>query len=320
MSHISKEQRYTISVMLQAGHKQNYIAETIGKHKSVVCREIKRNADLRSKAYVPELAHRKATDRIKGKPKHKRFTAEILTYVKEKLALKYSPEQIAGEAKVSGIPCVSHETIYCHIWADKKKGGVLHENLRNKGRKYRKRGALKDKRGRITDRVDISERPPVVEERNRFGDLEIDTIIGKDHKGAIVTINDRATGMVRIKKLNGKDADELAAAAIKMLTPWMQHLHTITADNGKEFASHTLIAKALNIEFYFARPYHSWERGSNENLNGLIRQYIPKKTDFSTITDEYISYIEKELNCRPRKRFNFEPPIKIFNKKVAFVA
>ena len=189
----------------------------------------------------------------------------------------------------------------------------------SKVKRYRDRSLMRDKRGQIVGRVDISERPVVVDERKRFGDLEVDTIVGKDRKGAILTINDRATGVLKMKKLNGKNASELAEACISALSHWVPNLMTITADNGKEFADHQTIAKKLNIDFYFAKPYHSWERGSNENLNGLIRQYIPKKTDFSTITEEYVQFVEDQLNNRPRKRFNFETPNYMLNQKVAFV-
>ncbi len=164
----------------------------------------------------------------------------------------------------------------------------------------------------------MSERPEIVEKRERFGDVEIDTIIGKDHKSAMITINDRATGVLKIRRNKGKNAEELAKNTIEVLKEWKPFLHTITSDNGKEFAMHKKISEELEIDYYFARPYHSWERGSNENLNGLIRQYIPKKTDFDTLTDEYIQFVEDELNNRPRKRFNFETPNQILTKKVAF--
>ena len=320
MSHLTQEQRYTISEMKQKGYTQTAIAKVIGKNKSIVSRELRRNCDKRNGNYRSDLAQRKYEERQKQKPKKKVFTAEIKTHVDSKLRQKYSPEQIAGQAKKEGIVCVSHERIYQYVWENKHQGGSLYKNLRTQGKRYRKRGSKKDKRGIIKDRIDIDQRPKEVELKERLGDLEIDTIIGENHKGAILTINDRAVGMVKIKKLAGKDAKKLSEATIEVLQEWMPFLKTITADNGKEFAEHQAISKALGIPFFFAHPYHSWERGANENLNGLIRQYIPKKTNFSTITDEYIQFIEDELNNRPRKRFNYESPNYMFNlKKVAFM-
>lgn len=319
MSHLTFEQRYTIATMYQNGKKKSEIATTIGKDKSVITREIKRNSDQRSGKYEADLAQRKCGKRHTNKAKKIALTQAVKDHIAVMLAKKYSPEQIVGTAKKEGIQCVSHERIYQHIWKDKKQKGVLYLNLRTQGKRYRKRGSAKDKRGIIKDRVDISMRDPIVEQRERFGDLEIDTIIGKDHRGAIITINDRATGMVKMKKTNGKDAKDLAENVTMMLQDWKPYLFTITADNGKEFAEHNIIAQHLSVQFYFARPYHSWERGSNENLNGLIRQYIPKKTDFETISQQYIQQIETDLNNRPRKRFNFESPLKMFHQKVAFV-
>jgi transposase, IS30 family len=319
MSHLTKEQRYTIGKLYQSGKTKTEIAAIISKHKSVITREIQHNCDKRNGKYDADLAQRKCEKRHADKAKNIALTQAVKDHIAAMLAQKYSPEQIAGSAKKQGIPCVSHERIYQHIWQDKKQKGVLYFNLRTQGKRYRKRGSAKDKRGIIKDRVDISNRDPIVENRERFGDLEIDTIIGKDHKGAIITINDRATGMLKMKKTNGKDAKDLAANVAQMLQEWKPYLFTITADNGKEFADHKTIAEALELQFFFARPYHSWERGSNENLNGLIRQYIPKKTDFDTITDQYIQQIETDLNNRPRKRFNFESPLKMFQQKVAFI-
>lgn len=319
MSHLTKQQRYTIEVMYQNGKKKTEIAHIIGRDKSVITREIQRNCDLRNGQYHADLAQRKCEKRHEQKPKKIKLTQPLKAYIEAGLVKKYSPEQIAGTAKKEGVLCVSTERIYQHIWADKKKKGELYLHLRTQGKRYRKRGSSKDKRGMIKDRIDISVRDPIVENRERFGDLEIDTIIGKDHKGAIITINDRATGMLKMKKTNGKNAQDLAANVLVMLQDWKPYLYTITADNGKEFADHKTITEQLPIAFFFARPYHSWERGSNENLNGLIRQYIPKKTDFNTITDEYIQKIEYDLNNRPRKRFNFDSPLHMFHQKVAFV-
>jgi IS30 family transposase len=320
MSHLTQEQRYTIANMKQQGYRQNQIADTIGKHKSVVSRELKRNQDCRSGAYRSDLAQRKYELRKSKKNHVLKLDADMKDLINKLLAQKLSPEQIAGICRKDGIEMVSYETIYQYIWLDKKQKGTLYKNLRSQGKKYKSRSLKTDKRGQITARKDIQERPKEVDKRERLGDLEIDTIIGKDHKRAILTINDRATGMLWMKKLDGKDAIKLAEATNELLADYRPFLKTITADNGKEFAAHQLIAQALNIDFYFAKPYASWQRGSNENLNGLIRQYIPKKTDFDTITDHDINKIVSDLNNRPRKRFNFESPLNMFNKKVAFAA
>ena len=313
MKHLTQEQRYTISVMLQKGFSQTYIAETIGKHKSVISREIKRNADKRTGEYKAELAQKKYKKRLKEKPRKKKFTDEVQQYVEEKIRDDWSPEQITNRAKLEGISCVSHERIYQHIWQDKKQGGDLYTHLRSKGKRYRKRGHLKDKRGIIKNRVSIDERPAIVEKKERFGDFEIDTIIGKNHKGAILTINDRKSSLVWIRKLNGKNARELAQKTIQTLKGIKNLIHTITGDNGKEFALHQTISAGLDIQFYFAHPYHSWERGANENINGLIRQYLPKKTDFQNITQEQLNIIQNKLNNRPRKKLNYLSPLEFLS-------
>ena len=201
---------------------------------------------------------------------------------------------------------------------------MLYKHLRRKGRKYRKRGAAKDSRGCIKNRTDISLRPAIVDQKIRLGDLEIDTVIGQNHKGAILTINDRVSSFVWIEKLQGKDAKELAKKTVEKLVPCNNWIHTITADNGKEFAEHLNIANDLNIDFFFAKPYHSWERGANENTNGLIRQYFSKGSSFDNITNQQIQYVQHKLNNRPRKKLNFLSPnefllLNLSNQKVAFV-
>jgi IS30 family transposase len=320
MSHLTPEQRYTIACMFEQGCKQNVIAQTIGKDKSVVSRELKRNSDQRSKKYKSDLAQRKCEQRKKEKKHFEKFDLEQKNRVEYLLTKKYSPEQIVGYCKKEGLKMVSHETIYKYLWQNKKVKGELYQYLRSKGKKYKSRALKTEKRGQIIGRKSILERPQEVEQRQRLGDLEIDTIIGKDHKGAILTINDRATGMSWIKKLKSKEAAEVAQTTIELLTDYKPYIKTITSDNGKEFAAHQLISESLEIDYYFAKPYASWQRGSNENLNGLIRQYIPKKTDFDTVTDEKIEQIMNELNNRPRKRYNFETPLNMFNIKVAFAA
>lgn len=324
MKHLTVEQRYTIWAMMQQGLKQKEIALAIGKDKSVVSRELKRNCDNRNREYRADLAQRKYESRQKNKGKRICFTEEVKQYVDECLAKDFSPEQISGRAVVEGRKCVSHERIYQYVWKDKKAGGDLYTHLRHKGRRYRKRGNAKDSRGIIKDRVDISQRPEIVDQKQRLGDLEIDTMIGKNHKGALLTINDRVSSYVIIEKLNGKDAKELALKVIERLSCYKKRIHTITSDNGKEFAEHKMISSELKMDFFFAKPYHSWERGANENTNGLIRQYFPKKTSFENLSDQDIKRVEDVLNNRPRKKLNFLTPNEFLlrnlsNLKVAFV-
>ncbi len=314
MSHLTEKQRYTIETMYTNGYTQSAIAQAIGKDRSVIHRELKRNCDKRSGNYRSDLAQRKYAFRQKTKNKHKRFTDKVREQSETLLKEDFSPEQVVGILKKEGKKTVSIERLYQHIWADKKHGGVLYTHLRRNGRKYRKRGNSKDNRGIIKDRVDIDKRPNIVEERSRFGDLEADLIIGKNHKQAIVTINDRASGMLKMRKVEAKQTEQVCKAIVEELQDWIPYIHTITVDNGKEFAMHKLIAEELNIDCYFAKPYHSWQRGSNENLNGLIRQYFRKSSDFTEITQERIKEIENKLNNRPRKRFNYETPIFVMEK------
>lgn len=321
MAHINQEQRYTISAMLKLGNVLKTIGLAIGKDKSVISREIRRNADPTSGLYDPAQAQKLRDQRSKSRPRFTRFTPQIIEYVRGRLGDDLSPEQVAGEARLKGIPCVSHERIYQFVWLDKKQGGTLHAHLRNKGRKYRKRSSAKDTRGIIKERRDISKRPAIVDEKIRVGDFELDTIIGKNHKGAMVTTNDRLSGLVKIRKVASRDSTLVMIATIGALNEHKDIIHTITSDNGKEFAGHQTISKVLNVDFFFARPYHSWERGANENTNRLIRQYFPKKTDFAKISNAEVQVVEDKLNNRPRKRLGFQTPLHIFNqlKNVAFI-
>lgn len=309
---LTSSQRYEIGALLANGFKQNAIAEHVGVSQSTISRELKRNSDQRSRKYDPALAQRKVENRHRIKPKRVVFNEELRQCATDLLKEDYSPEQIVGVRKLKGEEMVSHERLYQFIWQDKKQGGDLYKHLRTKGKRYRKRGALKDARGRIPNRVDIDQRPEVVDKKTRIGDLEVDTIIGKDHQGAIVTINDRLTGMLKMRHVKTRDAKLVEEAILSELQDWSPFIKTITADNGKEFSNHQNVAENLAISFFFAKPYHSWQRGANENLNGLIRQYLPKKTDFSSIDNKYIKFIQDKLNNRPRKRHNFMSPNEYF--------
>lgn len=321
MGHITKEQRYTIEVMLKQGIARKHIAAAIGRDKSVLSREISRNCDERNGVYRSALAERKYQKRLSDKPKPKRFTAKIKKLVDKGLALEWSPEQISSFEYCEPIEMVSHERIYQYIIEDKKKGGELYKQLRCK-KKYRKRLGSKDKRGKIKNQVNIKERPKIVGNRERVGDFEVDLVIGANHKGAMLTINELTTGYTKVRKINSKNAKQVAKMIIKVLKPIKEICKTITSDNGKEFAEHEYVAKQLGVDFYFADPYASWQRGANENYNGLLRQYFPKKSSFENITWREVKRAERRLNNRPRKRLGFKSPVDVINSltKVAFVA
>lgn len=207
---------------------------------------------------------------------------------------------------------ISHESIYQYIYDNKRHGGKLYIFLRHKNKSYHKRGREYNTRGLLKNRVSIEDRSKIVERKSRVGDWEIDTIIGANHKGAIVTIVDRASKFTVIKRTPTKHADTVTMTILDLMLPIKQLTHTITSDNGKEFAFHEQISKALDTKFYFANPYHSWERGLNEHTNGLIREYIPKQTDFSTLDESFIVEVQNKLNNRPRKSLNYQTPAEVF--------
>jgi len=325
MSQITLEQRYEIASLIKTGVGKQEIADIIGCHKTTIYRELKRNVDLRSNRYSASLADRKCRSRHTNKPKKLYLTSSVISNVERLIREDFSPEQIVGICIKRKLDYVSHETIYKYIWQLKKtKSSTLHQHLRRQGRKYKKRSAVNSGRGMIKHRVGIDKRPKIVERKKRFGDLEVDTIIGKDHIGAIVTINDRASGMLKMKRTKTRESFEVSAAINELLEDWIPYIKTITADNGKEFAEHRRVTENSQIDFYFADPYCSWQRGANENLNGLIRQYFPKKTDFKNITDQQVLNVQNKLNDRPRKRFNFDTPVEVMDKllfkpEVAFI-
>jgi len=315
-THIRVEQRIKIEALLKAGHKAPFIAKQLDIDRSSIYRELKRNQTKTGKynaAFAQELSEEQ-----KERFSHNRsFTFSMEKFIIEKLSKEqWSPEQIWGYCKENSIDMVSHESIYKFVYQDKDKGGMLYKNLRVASKKYRKRyRSGKIKRGIIKDKISIDERPEYINNKQSAGHWEIDTIVGKDHKGAIVTIAERATAFVLIAKLNGKNAQELAEAVVKLMMPFKELVLSITSDNGTEFAMHKYISKKLGTLFYFAHPYSSWERGLNEYTNRLIRQYIPKKTDFKDINHLYINEITMKLNRRPRKKLNYNTPGKVFLTK-----
>lgn len=313
---LTLEQRYEIRAYMQAGFSQNDIAGFIGVHKSTVTREIQRNTGLRG--YRPRQAHQKAMERMRAGPKHIRFTPDVRNKVEFLLELDFSPDQVSNHLYLHENISISHERIYQHIWADKQSGGNLYKHLRTGRRKKRKRYGNRDNRGQIPDRRGIEERPDIVDKKVRIGDWEIDTIVGKDHKGAIVTAVERKTLYTCISHVSSRKADIVAKAIIRMFKPFKEKVLTITADNGKEFSGHKHISDALETEFYFADPYSAWQRGLNEHTNGLLRQYFPKKMKLESVSELLINSVETKLNIRPRKTLEYKSPMEAFlNLKVA---
>lgn len=317
MTHLTLAERYEISFLNRAGHSSADIGRKLNRHRSTIVRELNRNTDGRNGRYKPELAQKKACIRHKQKNKHKAFTLAVKDHIIKKLKIDHSPEQIKGRADMEGIPCVSPERIYQFVWQDKKEGGQLYLHLRTRGKKYQKRGNKKAGRGYIPNRIDIGQRPKVVDRKERLGDLEIDLVIGKGHKGALLTINDRATGVLKMAHVPGKEAKDIEVRTNELLEDWIPFIRTITSDNGKEFANHEQIAENLGIEYYFATPYHSWERGANENLNGLVRQYFPKGTNFDNLDQVAVKEAVNILNNRPRKRYKFKTPNEVFAEAIS---
>jgi len=303
--HLSQVERYQIYALMKAGHDQTQIAKLLDRHKSTISREISRNRGL--KGYRPKQACAIATKRSEKC----RNAATVPPWVAEQAAcllkLQWSPEQIAGKLPVS------HETLYRHVYSDKARGGTLWKNLRCQKQKRKRYAGGRDRRGQIPHRRPLSDRPVHIELRKQVGHWECDTVIGANHKGAIVTMVERKSGFSVIVKVSQKTSELVSRAIIEGLKPYMVRVITLTYDNGKEFAGHIQIDQALNSTSYFARPFASWERGSNENFNGLLRQYVPKKRSLNTVTEDEITMIQNRLNNRPRKRLGFKTPAEVFN-------
>lgn len=317
--HLTTSQRCQISALKERGDSQKSIAIFLKVARSTISRELNRNSTLRG--YSEIRAHNKAKKRRhKASSKPKKMLSTEISLIKEKLELQWSPEQISGWMRDGNHPTfISHERIYQYVWADKKSGGELYKDFRHGGKKYNKRSGVNAGRGCIPGRIDIDERPDVVEQKIRVGDWELDTIVGKNHKGAIVSMVDRSTKITKLAICKSREAAPVTKALTRCLEPIMQFVLTLTADNGKEFAKHANVSKKLKADFFFAKPYHSWQRGLNEHTNGLVRQYFPKGTSFDSISNEDIAKVENLLNNRPRKILNFKTPIQVFEQMTALI-
>lgn len=308
---LTREQRYQIYILRKAGHRRNFIAAEIGVHPSTITREMARGSGQRG--YRPKQADELAQAR-KQKRYQPRINSATWAVVAGLLCQDWSPEQVSGWLAKEKQPGVSHESIYQYIYADKARGGELHRHLRCR-KKRRKRYGSYDRRGQLPNRRSIEERPKIVEQKRRIGDWEADTIIGQNHKQAILSLTERKSKLCLLKKIERNTAEAVERAMSELLQPLAKKVQTITSDNGREFANHQSLATTLDASFYFAHPFAAWERGLNENTNGLVRQYFPKGSDFSQLTERDIERVMGRLNNRPRKTLSYRTPRQVFFKE-----
>ena len=304
---LTQAQRYQISVLRKAKHTLAEIAEVVGTHQSSVSREQKRNRGQRG--YRPQQAQELALARRQKSVS--RITAKNWTLVEKLLKQDWSPEQISGRLKKEQGLTISHEWIYQHVLADQRAGGDLYKHLRCQ-KKRRKRYGKYDRRGKLPNCHSIEERPAVANTRKRLGDWEVDTIMGRQYQQAMVTLTERKSRLTFVSKVKRRTAALVRKSICQLLLPVKDKVYTLTSDHGKEFADHQQIAETLNLKFYFAHPYAAWERGTNENTNGLLRQYFPKKSDFQAVSNKEIKQAWSRLNFRPRKSLRFKTPFEVF--------
>ena len=326
--HLFVEERELIQLRLWEKKSIRAIAGELNRSPASISREINRNLPAVHYRYTPRLAHQRALTKRSSRGRQDRLKNErIREYVIKHLKKRWSPEQIAGRIKEEINETISHEAIYQFVYAQIYRGGHgsikigcqdLRPYLRRRKKRRTPKGARRCQRCLKPKGTSINERPKEVEQRIRIGDWESDTVESIDHRPGINTLVERKSGLVLITKLSDKTSEATVSAVSNRLSPLPQPVRqTITYDNGPENSQWQETEDCLSVKTFFANPYHSWERGSNENANGLIRDYFPKKTDFTVVSDEEIRYVEYELNTRPRKRLNWKTPLEVFSVAVA---
>jgi IS30 family transposase len=310
---LTSEERYTIAALRKERKSTGQIARELGRHRSTIWREVSRNSSRHDGGYRPFRAVEMASGRRSRSRRGLNFSAWQLHLVEENLKQGWSPEQISGRLKRNGAFTISHETIYRYVWGDKSEGGELWRNLRCATKQRRKRHNSYDSRGRLAGKRHISERPAEVEARSRIGHWEIDTVVGRGSKDCVATLVERKTGYAYVGKLPDRSKRAMSRRTKMLIRRAPECFDTITSDNGSEFHDYESVEKATGVEYYFATPYHSWERGSNENFNGLLRQYIPKRANQASLTQSDCDAIAKKLNTRPRKRLDYRTPEECFH-------
>jgi IS30 family transposase len=311
---LAPEERYMLAALRRQGLNQSQIALALGRHRSTVGREVRRNSTRADGHYRPFTAQERTNGRRSRSRRNLRFSAADFATIDELLCRQWSPEQVSGHLARSGLLSISHETIYRHVWRDKREGGTLYTHLRGARKRRRKRYGAYDSRGRLPGKRLISERPAEVEARDRVGHWEIDTVAGTGSRDCLVSLVERRSGLLLIGKLADRTVASLNRRVIHLIRHRDAPFETVTADNGTEFHGYERVERRTGVMFYFARPYHSWERGSNENANGLIRQYMPKGVSMAGLTQQQCNAIARKLNTRPRKRLGFRTPLECFNE------
>jgi len=304
---LTREQRYQIRALLRTGQTQTEMARVIGVHKATISRELKRNTS--PLGYEPAQAER--LTRARRRKGHGRIGAQLWAKVESLLQQEWSPEQITGRLKREGEASISHEWIYQHILRDKRMGGSLYRHLRYQ-KKYHKRYGHYDRRGKLQNARSIDERPAVVEQRSRLGDWEVDTMSGRGRRGGLLTLIERASRLTLLARLPKRSPQLIERHVCRLLEPMREKVHTLTSDRGREFQAHARIEQRLGLTYYFAHPYAAWERGTNENTNGLLRQYFPKQRNLLTVSAAELRRAQHRLNWRPRKCLDFQTSFEVF--------
>jgi len=304
---ITLAERYTLGVLRRLGHSGTAIAQALGRHRSTILRELRRNS-REDGAYRPAFAHSRARARRSRARRNHRFAPADFQLVQTFLEQQWSPEQVAGYLRRHGQLRISHETIYRHIWADKCQGGTLYTQLRGAQKQRRKRYGRYDSRGRLAGKRSIAARPAAVATRTQLGHWEVDTVLGTGDRHCVLTLVERKTGYLALGKLTARSTTAVTRRATPLIARERRRVRTVTADNGTEFHDYAAIEAATGARFYFATPHHAWERGTNENTNGLLRQYLPKGQSMAHLTQRDCDTLSVRLNHRRRKRLGFRTP------------
>ncbi len=307
---LAERERYQIEILLKTGKSKREIAAVLGCSPSTIYREVSRNSQRGS--YCGFEAQQQLKRRKQCAARPWKMTTEFAARIEILIREDWSPEQISGYLRVVEGVLISHERIYRHVWQDRAYGGDLYISLRRGGKRYRRHRGNGASKSRIPNRIGIELRPEIVDERARVGDWEVDTIIGTRRGAALVTLVERKSRYTLTGKVERRYADLVRETIISLLAEHEGKLYTMTADNGPEFSEHERVSESLKMGFYFARPHSPWERGSNENTNGLIRQYLPKGTSLDDLTEWDLEWIMDRLNHRPRKCLGYRTPHEVF--------